>query len=161
MWLNEGFTVFIERKVSEGIHGTNFAKTEALLGNVSLFEDMDAYIASKQTTYASLYPVMNGASPDDSFSEVPYEKGYQFLTYLEGLLTSKDDFQTLIKEYIEAYSLKSVSYTDWKSFFLSWIDKKYDTATVKKITDAIDWDTWITADGSNKYMATLDFHTDE
>jgi aminopeptidase N len=29
MWLNEGFTVFEERKVSERVHGTEFAKIEA------------------------------------------------------------------------------------------------------------------------------------
>ena len=29
MWLNEGFTVFEERKVSEKLHGTDFAKLEA------------------------------------------------------------------------------------------------------------------------------------
>jgi leukotriene-A4 hydrolase len=29
MWMNEGFTVFEERKVSERVHGTEFAKIEA------------------------------------------------------------------------------------------------------------------------------------
>jgi aminopeptidase N len=29
MWLNEGFTVFEERKVSERVHGTEFALIEA------------------------------------------------------------------------------------------------------------------------------------
>lgn len=37
-------------------------------------------------SYSALYPVLNGDSPDDSFSEVPYEKGFQFLTYLEKLV---------------------------------------------------------------------------
>lgn len=28
-------------------------------------------------SYSSLYPILgNGSSPDDSFSEVPYEKGF-------------------------------------------------------------------------------------
>ncbi len=35
-------------------------------------------------SYSSLHPELNdGAEPDDSFSEVPYEKGFQFLYYLE------------------------------------------------------------------------------
>lgn len=40
LWLNEGFTVFEERKVSAEKHGKDFALREAQLGNVSLWEDM-------------------------------------------------------------------------------------------------------------------------
>ena len=40
MWLNEGFTTFEERKVSERIYGTDFAKIEAILGNASLWADI-------------------------------------------------------------------------------------------------------------------------
>jgi leukotriene-A4 hydrolase len=90
MWLNEGFTVFEERKVSERVHGTEFAKIEAQLGNVSLWDDINSFGPSNN--FSSLYPILNDSSPDDSFSEVPYEKGFQFLTYLESLFESKDDF---------------------------------------------------------------------
>lgn len=37
-------------------------------------------------SYTALYPIFNGAEPDDAFSTVPYEKGYQFLVYLEALI---------------------------------------------------------------------------
>jgi leukotriene-A4 hydrolase len=47
-------------------------------------------------TFSSLYPKMNGRNPDDSYSQLPYEKGFQFLVYLESLLPSEDDFETLI-----------------------------------------------------------------
>jgi leukotriene-A4 hydrolase len=43
MWMNEGFTVFEERKVSERVHGTEFYKIEAQLGNVSLWEDINGF----------------------------------------------------------------------------------------------------------------------
>jgi len=36
-WLNEGFTVFSERKVSGKLHGHDFAQVEALLGNSTLW----------------------------------------------------------------------------------------------------------------------------
>lgn len=74
MWMNEGFTVFEERKVSERVHGTEFAKIEAQLGNVSLWDDMMGFGLS--SNFSSLYPILTEASPDDSFSEVPYEKGF-------------------------------------------------------------------------------------
>lgn len=74
MWLNEGFTVFEERKVSGKLNGDDFALIEAQLGNVDLWIDMTNYGLSN--SYSSLYPQLNGHSPDDSFSEVPYEKGF-------------------------------------------------------------------------------------
>lgn len=35
--------------------------------------------------YSSLNPKSGKANPDDAFSTIPYEKGYQFLLYLESL----------------------------------------------------------------------------
>lgn len=83
-WLNEGFTVFIERHVSGEIHGEDFAKVEALLGNVDLNNAMaDNGLTD---TFSSIHPVLQGRNPDSSFSTVPYEKGFQFLNYLESLI---------------------------------------------------------------------------
>ena len=73
-WLNEGFTVFIERKVSGQLYGSDFALVEAQLGNVSMWNDMVAY--GLDTTYSSIHPVLAGDNPDNSFSELPYEKGF-------------------------------------------------------------------------------------
>jgi leukotriene-A4 hydrolase len=73
-WLNEGFTVFIERKVSGYLNGKDFAKVEAQLGNVSLWGDMQSVGLSN--TYASVHPILAGDNPDNSFTEVPYEKGF-------------------------------------------------------------------------------------
>jgi leukotriene-A4 hydrolase len=102
MWMNEGFTVFEERKVSELVHGKDFALREALLGNVSLWTDINGF--GVNNNFSSLYPILNDASPDDSFSTVPYEKGFQFLTYLESLFKTKEDFQTVIRNHIETHS---------------------------------------------------------
>lgn len=75
---------------------------EAQLGNVSLWVDIMKY--GVDHSYSSLYPVLNGDTPDDSFSKLPYEKGYQFLTYLETLI-GVDDFQNFVRTYIKKYSL--------------------------------------------------------
>jgi leukotriene-A4 hydrolase len=84
MWLNEGFTVFEERKISAQQHGEAFATIEMLLGSQDLALDITTLGAT--SSYTSLNPVFNGANPDDAFSEVPYEKGFQFLWYLQSLM---------------------------------------------------------------------------
>jgi len=73
-WLNEGFTVFEERKVSGKLHGKDFAKVEALLGNSSMYTDMINY--GLKNPFSSLHPTLKGASPDDAFSTIPYDKGF-------------------------------------------------------------------------------------
>jgi len=92
-WLNEGFTVFSERKVSGILHGKDFAKVEALLGNSTLWQDMNTY--GLDNTYSSIHPILEGDSPDNAFSNVPYEKGFQLLTYLESLI-GEDLFQNFL-----------------------------------------------------------------
>jgi leukotriene-A4 hydrolase len=56
-----------------------------LLGNASMWDDINNY--GINNSYSSLFPVLNGNTPDDSFSEIPYEKGFQFLYFLESLIT--------------------------------------------------------------------------
>ena len=75
---------FVERHVSGEIHGENFSKVAALLGNTSMWQDMQSF--GLDNTYSSLHPVLRGDNPDSSFSEVCYEKGFQLLVHLESLI---------------------------------------------------------------------------
>ena len=68
-------TVFLERKISGQRETVEFAMVEAQLGNSSLWADIMGY--GINNSYSSLYPQLNdGANPDGSSSEVPYEKGF-------------------------------------------------------------------------------------
>ena len=156
MWLNEGFTVFEERKVSGQIHGAEFAKIEAQLGNVSLWVDIMNY--GINNSYSSLYPVLNGDTPDDSFSQLPYEKGFQFLTYLETLV-GENNFQTFIRYYIKKFTQKSVTYQDLKSTWEDWVNANM-ADQAKTILAAVDWDAWVKQPGSNPSVYKVSFQTD-
>lgn len=83
LWINEGFTVFIERKVSSIMHSVDFAKIENYLGNLTVWDDINNF--GIDSPDSSLYPSI-GNNPDSAFSELPYEKGMQFLAYLEQLM---------------------------------------------------------------------------
>jgi len=96
-WLNEGFTVFGERKVSAVIHDLDFSKVNAFLGNISATDDMLDY--GLTNSYSSLYPIIGTDFPDDSFSTVPYEKGFQLLWYIQSLI-GDGPMQEMLREYI-------------------------------------------------------------
>jgi leukotriene-A4 hydrolase len=90
---------------------------EAQLGNSSLYNDIVGY--GFNNSYSSLYPNLNdGADPDDSSSQVPYEKGFQFLYYLETqVMKTQEDFQHLLGFYINKYRGMSVTYLEFRLTF--------------------------------------------
>ncbi len=73
-WLNEGFTVFLERKVSKVLRGDAFVKMDSRVGNNSMYQAMLSYGITHKFT--SLTPRAGLQNPDDAFSTVPYEKGF-------------------------------------------------------------------------------------
>lgn len=73
-WLNEGFTVFNERKASETLYGAEFKKVSSLVGNNSMVTDMKLF--GMNHSYSSLTPNVTLDNPDNAFSTIPYEKGY-------------------------------------------------------------------------------------
>lgn len=73
-WLNEGFTVFTERKVSRKLYGDDYYFVSSQVGNASMYTDMKNY--GLKDSFSSLTPKLKGRHPDDAFSTIPYEKGF-------------------------------------------------------------------------------------
>jgi len=139
-WLNEGFTVFNERKVSSFLHGADFAQTEALMGNASLWDDMSNY--GLDNTYSSIHPVLKGDNPDNAFSEVPYEKGFQFLHYIESVV-GELAMQEFLQHYILEHSLTSITAATARATWERWVEDNYEALDVNHILSTVDWDTWV------------------
>ena len=59
------------------------------------------------STYASIHPILEDDSPDNAFSNVPYEKGFHLLTYFESLI-GEDLFQSFLQTYILQLSQQSI-----------------------------------------------------
>jgi leukotriene-A4 hydrolase len=81
LWLNEGFTVYLERRIVEAIYGAERAEIEAALGRQDLEADLAALADHPGDTV--LHVDLAGRDPDDVFSDVPYEKGYLLLRRIE------------------------------------------------------------------------------
>ena len=81
LWLNEGFTVYIERRILEALYGPERAEVEAVLGRQHLEGEL-AEMADRPGDQV-LHVELAGRDPDEVFSDVPYEKGYLLLRRLE------------------------------------------------------------------------------
>jgi leukotriene-A4 hydrolase len=76
--------VFLERKIVKKVYGEDYYKIEAYNANSGMLDDIEGF--GEDESYSSLFPNTAGKNPDDSFSTVPYEKGFQFLTFLESFI---------------------------------------------------------------------------
>ena len=70
--MNEGFTVFIERRILARLNGEEYAKFHAQIGYSSLVASINHYKETNETQYTKMIPKLDKLDPDDAFSSVPY-----------------------------------------------------------------------------------------
>ncbi|MBX3226511.1 MAG: M1 family metallopeptidase [Labilithrix sp.] len=80
-WLNEGFTVFAERRILGALEGADMAALHAAIGFQRMQKAFEQH--AKRPELTRLRTPLAGIDPDDAFSAVPYEKGFLFLKTLE------------------------------------------------------------------------------
>ena len=158
-WLNEGFTVFFERHVSAMLYDVDFAKVEALLGNTSLYNAMETI--GWDNTYASIHPVLQGDNPDNSFSEVPYEKGFQLLQWIEDSVLDTIYMEDFMTYYIVNNKLTSINAFTMRETFANFVETFFNpnSSMVNSILDKVNWEEWIYVVGLDP-TGTLNFTTD-
>ena len=103
-WLNEGFTVYIERRIIEAVYGRPREEMEAQLGRAELKQEM-AGLAERDTV---LHVDLAGRDPDDGTTLVPYEKGYLLLRQLEEQL-GRDRFDKFLRGYFDHFAFQSIT----------------------------------------------------
>jgi leukotriene-A4 hydrolase len=103
-WLNEGFTVYIERRILEELYGRARATMEAALGHRELEEELKSHQPPDQILHVNL----EGRDPDDGATQIPYEKGALFLTQVEQAL-GRAKFDTYLKDYFEHFAFRSIT----------------------------------------------------
>ncbi len=103
-WLNEGFTTYIERRIVEALYGKQTADMQKLLGQRDL-RDALKELAPIDT---QLYVDLKGRHPDDGFTDIPYEKGMNFLLLLENHF-GRDKLDAFLKGYFREYAFQSMT----------------------------------------------------
>lgn len=147
-WVNEGFTIFMERKLDSALLGEDMENLEAIVGNNELIADIK--LLGEDSEYTKLSPDFGTNDPDDGFSTVPYEKGYQFLIFIEKLI-GNDNFKEVMQRYIKKYKYKSVDHTAFKEVLEGLIRENYKKKQAKKVIAEIKWDKWLYEKGIPTY----------
>ncbi|KAI9488525.1 peptidase family M1-domain-containing protein [Zychaea mexicana] len=144
-WLNEGWTVFVERKILAYLHGELERQFSAIIGWKALKESVNLFGADSPATI--LKPdLSSGIDPDDYFSSIPYEKGFNLLYHIEKTVGGPAVFEPFMKAHVEQFASQSISTEQWKAFLYKYMEEHHGKETVDKL-NTIDFDTWINGKG--------------
>lgn len=114
LWLNEGFTSYVENRIMEVVFSRDRAVMEQSLSVSSLQGDLTELPANDTILYLDLH----GRDPDAAFSNVPYIKGQLFLIFLEERF-GRERFDPFVLSYFNNFSFQSIGTQD----FLKYLDE--------------------------------------
>lgn len=110
-WLNEGFTVYLERRILEKVYGREREEMEAVLGRRELDREMDSLPESDRVLHIQL----SGRDPDDGCTLVPYEKGALLLRSLEREV-GRPRFDAFLRSYFDHFAFQSITTEDFLDY---------------------------------------------
>nr|WP_246034051.1 M1 family metallopeptidase [Thalassotalea mangrovi] len=120
LWLNEGFTSYVENRIMEVVFSTERAVMEQVLGVASLKGDLESLPADDSILYLDL----KGRDPDAAFSDVPYVKGQLFLMFLEQRF-GRERFDPFVLAYFNHFSFQSIGTEDFLQYLYNNLINKY------------------------------------
>lgn len=112
-WLNEGWTVWAERRILEALYGRDEAVQQAVLGRRALdatIEDLESRGISTALCFDQ-----SGLDPDDVFSTLPYEKGFLLITALEQAV-GRERFDAFVQRYLDTFRFQSIDSATFSRF---------------------------------------------
>ncbi|KQX09060.1 hydrolase/aminopeptidase [Flavobacterium sp. Root420] len=135
IWLNEGFTTYVEHRIGEEIFGKKEAEMQDVLTRKDLDDNIAEYGATNPDT--RLKVSLTNRNPDDGISQIPYVKGYNFLKVIEAAV-GREKFDPFIKNYFDAHAFQSITTEDFVKYL-----KENLIKDDKALADKIKLDDWI------------------
>ena len=118
-WLNEGFTVYFERRIIEKVKGKDFSDMGSIIGRGDLNNAFSDFGDDGKETCLKLD--LKGHNPDDGMTDVPYEKGYLFVVLLERTF-GRDKIDAFLKKYFQVYKFKTITTEEFEDYIKTQLD---------------------------------------
>jgi len=104
VWLNEGFTDYLENRIINAVYGPQRASMDAVLGLRRLRDNL----ATLKPADQGLTMDLRDRDPQLAFSDVPYEKGRLFLSYLDAKF-GRERFDAFLRGYFDHFAFQSIT----------------------------------------------------
>ncbi|HFC00706.1 MAG TPA: M1 family peptidase [Phaeodactylibacter sp.] len=122
-WLNEGFTVYFERRIMEALYGKEYANMLAVLGYQDLEADVEDLGKNSKDTH--LFLDLEGRDPDDGMTDIAYEKGAYFLMMLEQKV-GREKMDDFLKSYFATHQFQTITTTEFVDYLNKNLIDKYN-----------------------------------
>ena len=103
IWLNEGFTTYVQGRITEALYGTEMAEMERQIDQAGVKKDMAGMSPEQQ---ALVLPPLSERDPDEALSEVAYVKGSWFLQFLEQRF-GREVFDPFLRGWFDDHAFQS------------------------------------------------------
>jgi aminopeptidase N len=138
MWLNEGFTSYVENRIIEAV----FDKERADMDFVNSRNGLAAELAGlPEAQQVLVLPARAGSDPEDALSGVAYDKGAWFLQFLEQRY-GREPFDAFLRKWFDQHAFQSVD----SDQFVAFLKSELMAAQPEAVT-AAELDAWLHAPG--------------
>eukprot|EP00062_Callorhinchus_milii_P009552 gi/632953465/ref/XP_007892433.1/ PREDICTED: aminopeptidase B [Callorhinchus milii] len=151
-WLNEGFTMYAQRRITTEIYGAAYTSLEAATGRALLRQHMNNTGEDHPLNKLKV-KIEPGIDPDDTYNETPYEKGYCFVSYLAHLVGDQSRFDAFLQAYVNKFKFQSIVAEDALSFYLDYFPELKEKDVAKR--PGYEFDCWLNKPGWPPYLPDL------
>lgn len=146
-WLNEGFTTYVQSRITEDLYGKEMKDMENLIDRQELTTEYKEIKSAMQRLAMKPDDLKN---PDDSSSATVYTKGAWFLQFLENRF-GRETFDAYLKGYFDHFAFQSISTAQMVDYLkTNLIDKYPGKVTMAEVNE------WIYEPGVPKDAPTTD-----
>lgn len=143
-WLNEGFTVYFERRIMEEISGRDYSEMLAQLAFQDLTETIKTIEKPEDT---KLHLNLVDRDPDEGLTDIAYEKGYFFLRTIEEN-AGREKFDQFLRKYFDTFAFQSMTTAKFVDYLRANL-----IAGDKALEEKIQLDKWIYGQGIPENVA--------
>ena len=145
-WLNEGFTVYFERRLTESMTDKSYADMLWELG----YQDLEASLKDLDPKDTHLKIDLTGRDPDEGLTDVAYEKGALFLKLIENNV-GRERFDAFLNQYFSDNTFKTMS----TERFLTYLNEHLIKGD-KALEEKLNIDAWVYGPGIPKNAPRAD-----
>ena len=138
IWLNEGFTTYVQARITEALYGQEAAEMERQTDQADLLAEVKDMSPADQ---ALALPALTERDPDDALSNVAYVKGAWFLQFLEQRF-GREIFDPFLRGWFNDHAFQSAN-TDQ---FVAYLKKNLLPKNPNAVT-AAELDAWLNQPG--------------
>jgi leukotriene-A4 hydrolase len=137
-WLNEGWTIYAETRITEVLESRDLSQLLASIGRKHMLMEIDRLGEDSMRTCLKFS--QKGIDPDEAVTIIPYEKGYAFLIQLERAV-GREAFNEFIQKYISRFSFKALTTENYVQFL---------TEELPSAVEKVDLEEWLYRPGFPK-----------